>query len=216
MAETSDRNPQALFEQEPDDPLPEPEPEVAPAETDAREATELTRIQRNYSRASASYQRQGSSTSSRKPTTLLERFTYGVSKFWRHQVSVTVPHVTCRDHLALERTFLGYLRTSLAMSMLGITVAQLFRLQHSPTPNADFGFYVLGKPLACICQGTAIYTLVIGAFRSWRSQNAMVRGKAITGGIEITLLAGGLFIILLLFFVLLIAVDVSKEDVASK
>ena len=58
-----------------------------------------------------------------------------------------------------------------------------------------FGFFVLGKPLACICQGAAIYTLMIGAFRTWRSQNAMVRGKAITGGIEIILLAGGLFIV---------------------
>jgi hypothetical protein len=36
---------------------------------------------------------------------------------------------------------------------------------------------------------------MIGAFRAWRSQNAMVRGKAITGGIEIILLAGGLFIV---------------------
>lgn len=79
--------------------------------------------------------------------------------------------------------------------MIGITVAQLFRLQHSPTPNALFGFYVLGKPLACICQGAAIYALMIGAFRTWRTQNAIVRGKAITGGFEIILLAAGILIV---------------------
>ena len=115
---------------------------------------------------------------------------------------------------ALERTFLGYLRTSLAMSMIGITVSQLLlvprtssaspvyilmsknsRLQHSPTPNTVFGYYVLGKPLACICQGSAMCTLVLGSFRAWRLQNAMVRGKAITGGFEILSIAGGLLLV---------------------
>jgi len=90
-------------------------------------------------------------------------------------------------------------------------VAQLFRLQHSPTPNAIFGFYVLGKPLSCICQGTAIYVLLIGAFRTWRTQNAIIRGKAISGGFEIVMLAGGFLAILLMFLVLLIAVDLDKE-----
>ncbi|KAH8679881.1 hypothetical protein BGZ60DRAFT_369765, partial [Tricladium varicosporioides] len=115
--------------------------------------------------------------------------------------------------IALERTFLGYLRTSLALSMMGILVAQLFRLQHSPTPNFHFGFFILGKPLSCVCQGFAIYTLVIGAFRTWRSQNAIVRGKAISGGFEIVALALGICIFLLLFFSILVAVDVLKEDV---
>jgi len=67
-------------------------------------------------------------------------------------------------------------------------------------PSPVFGFYVLGKPLACICQGAAIYTLMIGAFRTWRSQNAIVRGKAITGGYEILLMAGGIFAVSLSAF----------------
>jgi len=62
------------------------------------EATELARLRRNYSRAST-YRQPGSSTPSKKPTTLLERFTYAVSKFWKRQVSVVVPHFSCRDHL---------------------------------------------------------------------------------------------------------------------
>lgn len=33
-----------------------------------------------------------------------------------------------RDHLALERTFLAWLRTSLALASIGIAVTQLFRL----------------------------------------------------------------------------------------
>lgn len=79
--------------------------------------------------------------------------------------------------------------------MLGVTVAQLFRLQHSPTPNHIFGFYVLGKPLACICQGAAVCCLLLGAVRAWRLQNAIIRGKAITGGVEVLLLWLGLLIV---------------------
>jgi hypothetical protein len=114
--------------------------------------------------------------------------------------------------------------------MIGVAVAQLFRLQHAPNPNSVFGFYVLGKPLACICQGSAIYSLLLGTYRSWRYQHAMVRGKAIAGGLEVFLLGVGVLTvnaiksrshlrhglhisqICLVFFVLLIAVDISKED----
>lgn len=81
------------------------------------------------------------------------------------------------------------------VSMIGVTVAQLFRLQHAPNPNSIFGFYVLGKPLACICQGFAIYSLLLGAYRSWRHQNAMVRGKALAGGLEVFLLGVGVLIV---------------------
>lgn len=117
-----------------------------------------------------------------------------LAAFWSHQVSVVVPHEALRDHLALERTFLAYLRTSSAISILGVVVAQLFRIQHAAHP-ADFGFFVLGKPLAALCQGAAIYCLFLGACRSWRLQNAMVRGKAITGGFELVLLGGGMSLV---------------------
>jgi hypothetical protein len=79
--------------------------------------------------------------------------------------------------------------------MIGVTVAQLFRLQHVAQPSAIFGFYVLGKPLACICQGTAIYSLLLGAYRSWRIQNALARGKTISGGFEVLLLGFGALVV---------------------
>ncbi len=67
----------------------------------AREATELARLRSNYSRAS-SYRQQGSSIASRKPEGLLECFIYNTKAFWRRQVSVTVAHSTCRDHLGMS------------------------------------------------------------------------------------------------------------------
>ncbi|EPE24553.1 hypothetical protein GLAREA_08405 [Glarea lozoyensis ATCC 20868] len=189
-----------------------------PTHEDERGNTELARLRRNYSRASTAHATDILSddpTRAEKVTSLPGKFTAACRSFWRHQISVTVDHRTCRDHLALERTFLGYLRTSLALSMMGIVVAQLFRLQHAPKPHPTIGFYVLGKPLSCICQGAAIYTLLIGAFRTWRTQNAVVRGKAITGGFEIVALAFGIFLLLLIFLVLLVTVNILKEDLTS-
>jgi len=144
-----------------------------------------------------------------QPTGLLARFSYDIFKFWKGRVSIIVPLDTYRDHLALERTFLSHLRTSRALSMMGITVAQIFRLQHSPTPDARFGDYVLGKPLSYICQGPAICTLLNGAFRTRRTQNALVRSKSISGGFEITLLSTGIFLVLATFFVLIV-VDIGN------
>ncbi|TAQ90102.1 hypothetical protein B7494_g1537 [Chlorociboria aeruginascens] len=152
-------------------------PEQASKERDAREDTEL-RLRRNSSGVSSNRPSRPR-TAAKKPTKLLDRFVYAVSSFWRNQISVKVEHTASRDHLGVPSPDLSSFN----------------RLQHAPTPSPTFGFYVLGKPLSCICQGTAIYILVIGAFRTWRSQNAIVRGKAITGGFEIVFLLTGVFLV---------------------
>jgi len=104
MATTSDHDHQAPTEEpEPEGPPPQEPPPVYQAaecetvgEAPELEATELEQLRRNYTRASKS------TTISKKPTTPLQRFTYAIAKFWRHQVSVTVPHESCRDHLGME------------------------------------------------------------------------------------------------------------------
>ncbi|OQE00356.1 hypothetical protein PENVUL_c053G02464 [Penicillium vulpinum] len=45
-----------------------------------------------------------------------------------------------RDHLALERTFLAWMRTSLAFASIGIAVTQLFRL-NSTSANTHANYY---------------------------------------------------------------------------
>lgn len=134
-----------------------------------------------------------------------------IARFWRHHVRISVPHDDCRDHLANERTFLGYLRTSLALSMIGVLIAQLYRLQHSPTPSQIFGYFLLSKPLACIFQGAALYMACVGACRFFRQQSAMALGKVHAGGWELALSASFVLLLLLALFVLHIAVDVYKE-----
>ncbi|KAL2823096.1 hypothetical protein BJX63DRAFT_6037 [Aspergillus granulosus] len=111
-----------------------------------------------------------------------------------------------RDHLALERTFLAWLRTSLAFASIGIAVTQLFRLSNTTTQNAN-GMEItpqsmssfpslaedgsdifritstserlrsLGKPLGTTFIGVAILILIIGFHRYFESQYWIIRGK---------------------------------------
>ena len=96
---------------------------------------------------------------------------------------------------ALERTYLGYVRTSLALSIIGIVVAQLFRLQHTENPSLDIGFFVIGIPLASACIVAAILVMLFGCYRFWRQQNAMLRGKVHAGGWEVDAVAFITFIV---------------------
>ncbi|KAL4879382.1 hypothetical protein BJY04DRAFT_220234 [Aspergillus karnatakaensis] len=112
-----------------------------------------------------------------------------------------------RDHLALERTFLAWLRTSLAFASIGIAVTQLFRLSNTSTQNArgleftpqgvssflaptyDAGAPImrmtdtserlrsLGKPLGTTFIGVAILILLVGFHRYFESQYWIIRGK---------------------------------------
>lgn len=69
--------------------------------------------------------------------------------------------------------------------MTGVIIAQLFRIQHSMSPDPQIGFYVVGKPLSVVFIGMAIFVLLVGAIRFLRLQNALVRGKALVGGWEV-------------------------------
>lgn len=124
---------------------------------------------------------------------------------------MTIDEGSHRDHLALERTFLGYLRTSAMLSMTGVIVAQLFRLQHTINPNLNLGFYVLGVPIASSFIGLAILVLLIGAYRFWRQQRAMIRGKIYAGGWEISLIMLLSVLLCVAFFVLATAIDIDRS-----
>ena len=104
---------------------------------------------------------------------------------WAYGFSMNakVPPDACRDHLANERTFLGWVRTSISLAILGTVIAQLFRIQPSATP-APFDFYRLGVPLASICHGSALLLVLVGAQRYRIQQNAMVVGRIKAGGWE--------------------------------
>lgn len=79
--------------------------------------------------------------------------------------------------------------------MLGVTVAQLYRLQHSADPSPAFGYFLLSKPIAGIFQGSALCMVLLGAIRFYRQQSAMAVGKIHAGGWEILLICGFIFLV---------------------
>ncbi|KAL8778639.1 MAG: hypothetical protein Q9213_007329 [Squamulea squamosa] len=112
-----------------------------------------------------------------------------------------------RDHLALERTFLAWLRTSLAFASIGIAITQLFRLNTTisrreglePKDPADGSYHLrqVGKPLGATFMGIAIIVLLVGGRRYFESQYWIIRGKfpASRGSIFlVTLVAAALIV----------------------
>ncbi|KAK4033123.1 hypothetical protein C8A01DRAFT_50223 [Parachaetomium inaequale] len=84
-----------------------------------------------------------------------------------------------RDHLALERTFLAWLRTSLAFASIGIAITQLFRLNTSlaeDTKQAET-LRQLGKPLGTTFLAVSILILLLGYNRYLQGQYWVIKGK---------------------------------------
>ena len=122
--------------------------------------------------------------------------------WWNTQIALTLPDQAPhdpRDYLALERTFLGWIRTSTTIVSLGVVVTQLFVLKDvDPTK---------GKVLGCILTGAAIMIVVASAWRYFRMQRLLVRGKALTGGWEALTVWAVIGVVLgILFVVILIEV----------
>ncbi|KIH95139.1 hypothetical protein SPBR_03493 [Sporothrix brasiliensis 5110] len=108
--------------------------------------------------------------------------------FWAGFQSVELENKgsVARDHLALERTFLAWLRTSLAFTSIGIAVTQLFRLNTSTDSNNNnnnnnnSGFHRLrnvGRPLGTAFLGISVLILFLGYHRYYQSQQWILKGK---------------------------------------
>ncbi|KAF3930824.1 hypothetical protein ABW19_dt0200361 [Dactylella cylindrospora] len=112
--------------------------------------------------------------------------------------SKEVPWNGVRDYLALERTFLGWLRTSGAFAMTAVLFAQISvivlkdeQIAQSlglapdsiyPPSSALPSIHKVAKPVAALTVFMALITIVIGIYRFHRGQMALIDGKAITGG----------------------------------
>ena len=68
------------------------------------------------------------------------------------KVAVYVELGQYRNHLANERTYLAWFRTSVVLSMLGIVTTQLFTIQPDNLNRSSPSFYLLGHPLGALCQ----------------------------------------------------------------
>lgn len=79
------------------------------------------------------------------------------------------------------------------IAMQGVLIAQLFRLQQSTSPLDRLKFYEVGIPLSVACHCVAVLVAIIGAYRFWRQQSAISKGKVHAGGWELTWAGGLLF-----------------------
>ncbi|KAF9995478.1 hypothetical protein BGZ65_008887 [Modicella reniformis] len=80
-----------------------------------------------------------------------------------------------RDHLANERTYLAWLRSSLSLITVGVAITQLFRLQAS-SGELD-KVTKLGRPLGGSFVALGILFLWLGTARYFHSQNALSYGQ---------------------------------------
>lgn len=141
-----------------------------------------------------------------------------------------------RDHLALERTFLAWMRTSLAFASIGIAVTQLFRLNtatattdsnnlHSsailpplispsmydvataPSSQDSARLRSVGKPLGSTFIGVAILILIVGFHRYFESQYWIVRGKFPASRGSVALTAAVAMALIVAAFAVILAVS---------
>lgn len=85
----------------------EPPPLVPAPDAREQEATELAAVRRQYSRAS-SHRRPDQGRAEREPESSLGRLSFRIAQFWRRQVSIIVPHDSCRDHLGTAPSILSF------------------------------------------------------------------------------------------------------------
>jgi len=112
-----------------------------------------------------------------------------------------------RDHLSLERTFLSYVRTSLAMASAGVALVQLFTSSQSKAPSdgSSSGATHVIRPLGSVMVIYGLIVLVMGTVRYFRIQNMLPHGifpTSLHGVAGISFILGSLITIV---FSLLIA-----------
>ncbi|PKC60338.1 hypothetical protein RhiirA1_21873 [Rhizophagus irregularis] len=81
-----------------------------------------------------------------------------------------------RDHLANERTFLAWLRTSLSFISIGIAITQLFRLTKISDDQRANEYNKEGKVLGIIFILLGVVFLSFGITRYFHSQYLMTKG----------------------------------------
>ncbi|KIK68508.1 hypothetical protein GYMLUDRAFT_35942 [Collybiopsis luxurians FD-317 M1] len=116
-----------------------------------------------------------------------------------------------RDHLACERTFMAYTRTSLAIASTGVALVQLFTVSSNsnnsnPSVQAlDDKLRSFARPLgsASICLGIAV--MLIGILRYFTVQHALTQGHFPVARVLIAAIALILLVIVTIVFAVLVA-----------
>ncbi|KAF5361015.1 hypothetical protein D9756_004834 [Leucocoprinus leucothites] len=129
----------------------------------------------------------GSTENQRQPTTRsksmldavlfspLHRFCYTLTGGRCDEVSLRLQNSgsVARDHLALERTFLAYMRTSLAIASAGVALVQLFNTSNKADTERIEKF---ARPLGASLIAMGLVVLGVGLVRYFVVQASLVKG----------------------------------------
>ncbi|KAJ8496982.1 hypothetical protein ONZ51_g818 [Trametes cubensis] len=107
-----------------------------------------------------------------------------------------------RDHLASERTFLAYVRTSLTLSSAGVGLVQLFSLSAETGNREDLERFA--RPLGATMIGVGLYTLLVGAIRYFIVQDALVRGVYPVARLSASMLAFAVVVLVVAVFIVIL------------
>ena len=142
----------------------------------------------------------------RTETPQVESHDYSTSRitrlraWWSHNVRLNLEHgppgADPRDYLALERTFLGWFRTSVTLISFGVVITQLFILKDLDPRK--------GKILGVIMSCGGILVVLLGCVRYFRQQKLLTQGKSLSGGWHHHILITLLLSILVTLFVFVI------------
>ena len=115
--------------------------------------------------------------------------------FWSEHMRITIDEDDCRDHLALERTFLAYMRTASAFAQYGVTMAQLFRLNVTSKGTTLPTTLRVGKALGATTEAIAILVSLIGAVYFVKQQSGLMKGIVLSRGIEVLTMSAVSFVV---------------------
>jgi len=115
-----------------------------------------------------------------------------------------------RDHLASERTFLAYVRTSLSFASAGVALVQLFRVSVSTSSTGSLNSRVsvaqFARPLGATLISFGIAVLGMGTMRYFAIQRALPQGSFPAARLSIFVQAVALAVLTGVVFGILVAV----------
>ncbi|KAI0262430.1 hypothetical protein BC834DRAFT_828832 [Gloeopeniophorella convolvens] len=117
-----------------------------------------------------------------------------------------------RDHLASERTFLAYVRTSLAFASAGVALVQLLRVSASADPRSEAGTPAVARyarPLGATLIAFGMAVLALGTFRYFAIQRALPQGLFPAARVSVLVQAVSLAVLVGVVFGVLVAVHAS-------
>ncbi|KAF9025865.1 hypothetical protein BDZ89DRAFT_54592 [Hymenopellis radicata] len=117
-----------------------------------------------------------------------------------------------RDHLASERTFLAYIRTSLVLASTGVALVQLFSISSHTTSDNATSFaptsslvHKYSRPLGATTVLLALLFLIIGVTRYFSIQQKLTEGVFPVARLFVVLLAVILAVLIAVVFAIVVA-----------